>query len=108
MPAARVHDEARPLVDHQQVLVLVDDREAHGRSPSAGAPSAEGSRSARARSTTITSARIPSVIEASARLNGGHPSGSLTKSVTEPPLMRSITLPSAPPMSIPVGSQMSG
>ena len=51
---------------------------------------------------------MPSVIEASARLNGGQPSGSLTKSVTEPSRMRSTMLPSAPPISSPVGSQISG
>ena len=33
---------------------------------------------------TRNSDRMPSVIEASARLNGGQPSGSLMKSVTEP------------------------
>ena len=75
-----------------------------GRSRSSRLRSLLGRPSRRAmRSTTITSARIPSVIEASARLKGGQPSGSLTKSVTEPPRMRSITLPSAPPSSIPVG-----
>ena len=51
---------------------------------------------------------MPSVIEASARLNGGQPSGSLMKSVTEPWRTRSRMLPSAPPSSIPVGSQISG
>ena len=44
----------------------------------------------------------------SARLNGGQPSGSLMKSVTEPARRRSTTLPTAPPMSMPVGSQISG
>ena len=51
---------------------------------------------------------MPSVIDASARLNGGQPSGSLTKSVTEPWRRRSRMLPSAPPRSMPVGSQISG
>src|SRR5262249_10814782 len=98
------HDEPRALVDHDQVLVLVDDREAHGACP----PGSLSSGSSRVRSTTIRSARIPNVIAASAMLKGGQPSGSLTKSVTEPPRMRSITLPGAPPISIPVGSQISG
>ena len=51
---------------------------------------------------------MPSVIEVSARLNGGQPSGSLMKSVTAPSCRRSTMLPSAPPMSMPVGSQISG
>ena len=51
---------------------------------------------------------MPSVIEASARLNGGQPSGSLMKSVTAPSRTRSTMLPSAPPTSMPVGSQISG
>jgi hypothetical protein len=51
---------------------------------------------------------MPTVIDTSARLNGGQPNGSFTKSVTEPCRTRSITLPAAPPSSIPVGSQNSG
>ena len=43
-------------------------------------------RGARGQMNRIT---IPSVIDVSARLNGGQPSGSLTKSVTEPSLRRS-------------------
>ena len=39
---------------------------------------------------------MPSVMDASARLNGGQPSGSLMKSVTEPWRRRSRMLPSAP------------
>src|ERR1700680_1169854 len=50
---------------------------------------------------------MPSVIDASARLKGGQPSGSLMKSVTDPARMRSVMLPSAPPTSMPVGSQIS-
>src|SRR4051812_7989453 len=44
----------------------------------------------------------------SATLKAGKLSGSWTKSVTPPPRARSMTLPIAPPMSIPVGSQNSG
>ena len=51
---------------------------------------------------------MPIVIAASARLNGGQPSGSLMKSVTEPLATRSRMLPSAPPISSPVGSQIQG
>src|SRR5205823_926624 len=45
---------------------------------------------------------------ASARLNGGQPSGSLMKSVTLPSRARSMTLPIAPPVRIPVGSHIHG
>src|SRR4051794_16238373 len=44
----------------------------------------------------------------SATLNGGKPSGSWTKSVTAPLRARAITLPIAPPSSMPVGSHTSG
>src|SRR6185437_5839698 len=93
VPATGVHDQPRALVDHEQVLVLVDDEKAHRSRP---------------RSITITSTTIPIVIEASAMLKGGQPSGSLTKSVTEPARMRSTTLPTAPPIRSPVGSQIKG
>src|SRR6185312_15679861 len=97
VPARRMDDDAGGLVDDEQVLVGVGDLEA-----------AAHERSWRACSIASNSASTPSVIEASARLNGGQPSGSLTKSVTEPTRIRSTTLPRAPPISIPVGSQIIG
>ena len=85
--AARgVHDEARALVDHEQVLVLVGDREGGSGSPADGG-SLVGRRSPLPAALALDHEEQdhePSVIEASARLNGGQPSGSLTKSVTEP------------------------
>ena len=50
----------------------------------------------------------PKVIDMSATLKAGNPSGIWTKSVTSPARRRSITLPIAPPTSIPVGSQNHG
>src|SRR6516164_3346185 len=96
VPARRVHDHARALVHHQQVLVLVGDPEGAHR------------RVCRERSTSTNRITMPSTIAVSARLNGGQPSGSLTKSVTAPWRTRSSTLPSAPPTSRPVGSQIQG
>src|SRR3954454_13150860 len=98
MAAGRMHDQPGPLVDDDQVLVLVGDRERLCRAHELG----------RRRSISTNRSSMPSVIEASARLNGGQPRGSLMKSVTEPWIARSTMLPSAPPTSIPVGSHISG
>src|SRR5215213_7620560 len=57
---------------------------------------------------THSSRITPSVTEMSATLNAGQNSTALMKSTTAPLRIRSITFPSAPPSSIPVGSQMSG
>ncbi len=48
-------------------------------------------------SATRNSSTMPIVMDASARLNGGQPSGNLTKSVTSPWRTRSRMLPIAPP-----------
>src|SRR5665213_660178 len=75
VPAGGMHDQTGRLVDDQQVVVLVGDRKERriGQGESLRGPSITKIR----RST-------PSVIEVSARLNGGQPRGSLTKSVTAP------------------------
>src|SRR5579875_1157900 len=109
-----VHDQPGGLVDHQQEGVLVaDDRRKLGAELAllAVAQSADARASARserrsARSSMSTSSSTPTVIAASARLNGGQPSGSLRKAVTEPVRTRSIRSPSAPPKISPLTSQV--
>src|SRR5471032_3534136 len=105
MPARGMHDQAGSFVDDQQMLVLVGDRE--GRRVGWGRRVGQGV-SLRGASKTKNSSSTPRVIEVSARLKGGQPRGSLMKSVTPPPLRRSRILPSAPPISMPVGSQIKG
>src|SRR5947208_4476827 len=95
--ARRMHDQAGGLVDDEQVLVLVCDRER-----------AVHRWRWRRWSRSSTKITTPRVMAASARLNGGHPSGSLMKSVTLPSRARSMMLPIAPPISIPVGSHIHG
>ena len=103
-----VHDDAGGLVDDEQVLVLVGDREGLAHASALGDVAAARFAAWRAWSITRNRVSTPKVIDTSARLNGGQPSGSLMKSVTEPTRTRSTTLPMAPPISIPVGSQISG
>ena len=78
-------------------------RKASRRAPSSSGAGAQLHRARGRSAATIT----PSVIDVSATLKAGQ-CGTFTKSVTAPSRTRSMTLPSAPPSSIPVGSQASG
>ena len=99
VPRRRVHDQARGLVDHGEVLVDVHEPglSAHGGDARAGA----GASAASAITTT------PTVIAMSATLNAGHTGGS-RKSVTAPSRIRSARLPSAPPLTSPTPSHSHG